>query len=131
MKTGKKFELYFLEDFMKFEKKENQKGRNKRHFDIFVPFIDNDGIDFVIRTDNGKTYKEIQVKGRETRPIFKLDTDLKKHQDYWLVLYHETPKGVKRYIFSKEELLITDSNRVSRKLLTNEYSKQDFDKMFK
>ncbi len=122
--TGKAFELEFLSQFMEYMRK-----HPKKHYDIFIPFIDNNGIDFVIRTNNGETYKEIQVKGREPRKIFTLKTKLKEHRDYWLILYYKN----KRYILSQDELKdnITSTGKVSEKLLTETRENRDFDDIFK
>lgn len=128
--TGKAFELDFLSEFMEYTCK-----HPKKHYDIFIPFIDNNGIDFVIRTNNGETYKEIQVKGREPRKIFTLKTKLKEHRDYWLILYCKNKNENKydRYILSQDELKdnITSTGKVSKKLLTEARKKRDFDDIFK
>lgn len=135
--TGKAFELQFLSEFMEYMREEYMREPPKKHYDIFIPFIDNNGIDFVIRTDNGETYKEIQVKGREPRNIFTLKTELKEHRDYWLILYCKNKKENKydRYILSQDDLKdkgnITSTGKVSKKLLTEARKERDFDDIFK
>lgn len=126
--TGKAFELEFLSEFMEY-----MREHQKKHYDIFIPFIDNNGIDFVIRTDNGETYKEIQVKGREPRNIFTLKTKLEEHRDYWLILYCKNKNKYDRYILSQDDLEnnITSTGKVSKKLLTEARKKRDFDDIFK
>ena len=48
--------------------------------------VDDSGIDFVIRTADGK-YKEIQVKARAERRIFTITNDFKEKDNYWFVFY--------------------------------------------
>lgn len=72
----------------------------KRNLDVYLPMTDTVGIDFVVRTENGR-FNEIQVKTREPRrtdkgqifesPIFEprnnyyLIYHLKESEDFWVL----------------------------------------------
>ena len=67
---------------------------------VFQPLVDDNGIDYIIRKSNGE-YTEIQIKGRTKKRPFTIKTDLKKHNNYWLILYYNG----NRYILNKDDIL--------------------------
>ena len=122
--TGKGFELRFLCDFMKFAEKK------PKYYNVFQPLIDDNGIDFVIRTKN-REYKDIQVKGRSNNRTFTIAKKIKAHPNYWFVFYCKNSKdgsNYDRYIMNSKDVKPDNNNHIRFPV-----GKQndDFDNIFK
>lgn len=119
-KVGKEFELRFLQELYKYMR------INNVLCDVFQPLVDDNGIDYIIRTTNG-LYREIQIKARtKTRP-FTIDIDLKRHRNYWLILYYDNnryildARDIKRELSEKHINIAKETNKHT------EYKQRDFD----
>ena len=96
-KTGKEFELRFLHELYEHIRKKKIKC------DVFQPIVDDNGIDYIIRTNNGE-YREIQIKSRTKKRPFTIKTDFTRHKDYWLILYYNEDNDKNMYILNKTDI---------------------------
>ena len=123
-KTGKEFELRFLYELYEYMRVNNVQC------DVFQPLVDDNGIDYIIRTTNG-LYREIQIKARTKKRPFTIDIDLQRYRDYWLLLYYNND----RYILDKQDVkcelskkhinIATETNR------HRTYKERDFDSILR
>ena len=66
----------------------------KEGFDVYVPLVDDDAIDAVIRRPNG-SFITVQIKARSesvaegNAAIFSVKSHKRKGKDYWFVFYSE------------------------------------------
>lgn len=118
-KTGKEFELRFLHELYEHIRKKKIKC------DVFQPIVDDNGIDYVIRTASGK-YIEIQIKARTEKHIFTITKDFKTRQNYWFIFYCGYEKD--RYILSSKNVakMLTDNNHIYITKDMEKYKKLDF-----
>lgn len=123
-KTGKEFELRFLYGLYEHIRK------NKIKCDVFQPIVDDNGIDYVIRTASGK-YIEIQIKARTEKHIFTVTKDFKAQPNYWFIFYCGDEKD--RYILSSKEVakMLTDNNHIHITKDIEKYKKRDLDFILK
>ncbi len=123
-KTGKEFELRFLHELYEYMREHNIKC------DVFQPIVDDNGIDYVIRTDSGE-YIEFQIKGRKEKRIFTITQDFKPRKNYWFIFYCGNEKD--RYILSSKEVakMLTDNNHIHMTKDMEKYKKKNFDCIFK
>ena len=121
---GKFIELHFLIDL------DNYMFENKKKFQIYTPFLDDNGIDYVIRTDSGE-YIEFQIKGRKEKRIFTITQDFKPRKNYLFIFYCVNEKD--RYILSSKEVakMLTDNNHIHMTKDMEKYKKKNFDCIFK
>lgn len=85
MKLGKEFELKFL-----YEIQHAIVELKRTKCKIFLPLVDDAGIDFIIRV-NKDVYQEIQVKARDKKHLFTISKlpNPKEHKHYWFVFYYQ------------------------------------------
>lgn len=57
----------------------------KRGYDVYVPLLDNKGIDCVIKKKSEHGYKTIQIKGRQSRWIFNVGTSHPQADYFFLI----------------------------------------------
>lgn len=68
-------------------------------FEVFLPTIDNRGVDCIIKNQNGR-YIELQVKGRQPRDIFNIKPFIPK-DDYYFILI---PSDQKTYVVPSSKI---------------------------
>ena len=121
MNLGKQFELLCMADLQRYMIEHSIAGQ------VYTPIVDDSGIDFVIRTPDGK-YVEVQVKARAEKRLFTIDA-FTARPNYWFVFYCKNKKGdYDRYILSSKEVksALTDNNHMCITQDMDKYSKRDF-----
>ena len=123
MHLGKKFELRFLADL--------DEGISKKiQYQIFTPFLDDNGIDYVIRKSNGE-YIEIQIKARDKKRLFTIKNDFKARDNYWFVFYCEDNNEYKAYILPSKYVKKELENKASKHITINKNMKyNNFEDIF-
>lgn len=119
-KTGKEFELRFLHELYEYMRVNNVQC------DVFQPLVDDNGIDCIIRTNNGE-YREIQIKARTKKRPFTVDIDLHRHRNYWLILYYDNHRYILDALDIKYELSGNHINIAKETDRHREYKQRDFD----
>lgn len=100
-------------------------------YDVYLPIVDNKGIDVVIKKKDEIIYKEIQVKGRQPRWIFTIKKFIPRENYYFAFLpkdgclYVVPSKKVREWFNRKNG--ISFNNRMKNELKNYQY-KQATDK---
>ena len=82
MSFGKEFELSFIQEIMKIIRTKTK----YKNCELFLPVIDDDGIDVIIRK-SPNDYREVQIKSRDEKDIFTIKNEFTPRDNYWFVFY--------------------------------------------
>jgi len=72
----------------------------KQGFDVYIPLLDNKGIDCIVKKKDSKEYVSIQIKGRKPTWIFNVGTH-KPTADYFVLI----PPDNKIYTVPTKDLI--------------------------
>jgi hypothetical protein len=116
-KTGKRGELTVIGELL------------KRGFDVYIPVVDTEGIDCIVKTKSGK-YIDIQIKTRYERPLFDVNVFhprdnffiicywLKEKDEFWIIpskVFKENSTLIKKY--KRYRLILGETGSKKRKEL--------------
>ena len=92
----------------------------KEGLDIFLPMIDDDAIDAVVKKPNGE-YVEIQIKARSKNVKFGdaalfAGIEHKYRENYWFVFYSERIDNTILIMSSKEFIKEADQNKTGKNI---------------
>jgi hypothetical protein len=119
MNFGNCFELATMAEIQHYMVRKRIEGQ------VYMPAVDNKGIDFVIRVGNKKLVKyiEVQVKARSTRGLFSIDK-FNDRDNYWFILYNQNGAGYDMYILQSKEVkqIMTENGKKTLKAKNNKLS---------
>ena len=92
----------------------------KEGLDIFLPMVDDDAIDAVVKRPNGK-YVEVQIKARSKDVKFGdaalfAGLEHEYREDYWFVFYSERIDGTILIMSSKEFIKEASQNKTGKNI---------------
>lgn len=96
----------------------------KKDFDIYLPIVDDKGVDCIIRNNNG-SHIDIQIKGRQPRWIFNFGI-VKPRKNYFFILF---PPDQEIYIIPS--IKISEWLKGRRKLGFNNTLKKELESKYK